>query len=249
MEAKSFWEQLFVSLSGSYYTLFPLTIVCSYSLFKLLSTHNYDSNKKIFTAYLISVLFLFIVGTVVNALPFLTITTRLKFVELSNSVFGIVETYVFSNFFISILNKKSIKILVKITYLAMIAFGLAALFYQLLNPNWRMNLLGYHFTTIHLFAFSVLSLYYFYEVYQMGVELKIDLTLKVFALFSYSIVSVPYFLLEGFLDSQHQIQINNLFYAFHYLLITFLCYSLSVQSFVKAKHPDSSRELYNTPHF
>jgi hypothetical protein len=204
-----------------FYTPVLLMIVSLYVLVKLISGQS--PFKVEFLIYVISIQILFIGGISVTASRIFPMAEMVKITEVANLIFSVIETLVFLTFFSKILRANWAQIFLKALKVAVIAGGLIVIGYHL-RTSVQMDNVGYYFTTINLSFLIISSLHYFYEIYRHDFDLIPSRTYIVLALFSYAIITIPYFTLAAHINS-NAFLIHG-FYTIHYLLLSSLCYCL-----------------------
>lgn len=178
--------------------------------------------------YLISTLILFGGGIFLDATNILFKIRTAQIINLSNILFSILETLVFVRILLVLIPNNVLKKYITVLYCTILVVGGVVIYHQVLLSDWKSTKWAHYFATVQLYMLVILCLYYFYQVYKANKDFDFSNTLIVFALLCYSIVSIPYFLLAFYLDYKHSI--DGMFYAIHYFLIAFLCFSLSLNN-------------------
>jgi len=234
----SFWKVTFDEWRKVHFTepLWYLSIIISI----IVGILNFKKTKLhiSFLCYSLMAILLFVVYDLVSYYESNS-TSREKIYEVINTLFCLVEIFVFYFFFShklkSLLFRSILRILVWIYFILVFSFYLC-IYFSVFDVS-QIHYLSYQMTVVEFFILLICCLIYFYELLSSdpaGSTFNLGPTFWIIAsLFLYCIISLPFFIIARNLFQTNR-EIFFWMFSLHYVSLSFLFFCLAKAFYAKS---------------
>lgn len=229
----SYWNHLFEQFEKTLYTQVLWYISMAITLIAGVKNYRKEKIFRFFIIYTIAALFISLSSDFLDYFINLKSVDYIKFNEIKNTLFEILELGVFSFFFILLFNSKKLTITIKILFVIFFCISIC-FFLKIAKSNvTKQETIQFSFL-VNIIEFLILLpiiFYYFYNLLTKETSRIIMLNSTpafwiVSGLFFYCVVSLPLLLMGNNLYSDER-WLYMLIYSFHYIAISILFFCIA----------------------
>lgn len=230
---QSYWNNVIHQFEKTYYTQIFWYLSTIIALVMAIRYYRKEKVFNLFILYIISSLIISIQSDFIDLFFKSKSTGYVRYLEIRNTVFEIIELFVFLFFFSLLFNSKKINSLVKILMIAFLCLCIY-FFIKISNLEIKQREIVQWSFLINVIEFIMLlpiAFYYFYDLLTKESTKITPLSSSpafwiVNGLFFYGIISLPLLLMgESFYSNERWLYF--LMYGFHYIAISFLYFCIA----------------------
>jgi hypothetical protein len=215
-------------------------ITCSFfSLCKLLFTDKRLLFRQLLVIYSLSVFFIISSYHIIDRFFKDTFPQPIKIQESLNFIYNGVELFVFFSIFLKIFLSQTIRKLILYTLILILSVNITIFLFAINIPLNTLRILADQLCVLNLLLLLLGCTWYFFEIYKSTTPFNMGLTIIIFSLTAYCLISIPFIAVSTYISSDFKL-LYNFYFSLHYLLLATICLSFI---FYSSKN-SSSRNSY-----